>query len=311
MHSSSAAQHLHYLPTDANVLGIVDAGIGPGEHGNDFAAIIEGAQDGSIKALVLHDDNPLLNAPGAADVEAALANLEALVVIDSLRSTAAEHATVVLAELPFHAKDGTLTSADRRIIRQRPAGVPQQDERDGVAILVALASALGGTFTYDRAADVMRDMASSVAGYVPYEELERLPGEVRALPTSQALTAEAQPAPAASSGTEGLAIITGRSLFTSWAGSSIHSDEADKLHREESALIHPQDAEAIGARDGDPAVLTTDDAELRIRVQLDDGIAPGSVYVPHYYDGGALMRLLPLSGAGAPVRVQLRALQPA
>ena len=43
----------------------------------------------------------------------------------------------------------------------------------------------------------------------------------------------------------------------------------------------------------------------------DDGIAPGSVYVPHYYDGGALMRLLPLEGDAAAVGVTLRALQPA
>ena len=312
VHSSNAAQHLHYLPTDANVLGIADAGIAPGEHGSDFTSIIEGARDGSIKAIVLHDDNPLLNAPGTADIEAALANLEALVVIDSLRSTAAEHATVVLAELPFHAKDGTLTSADRRVIRQRPAAVPQGDERDGVAILVALAGALGGTFSYDSPADVMRDMASSVAGYVPYEELERSPGLVRALPTSQSLSADARPLAAAGTATtDGLAIITGRSLFTSWAGASIRSEEADKLNREESALVHPQDAEALGARDGDQAVLSSGDAELRVRIKLDDGIAPGSVYVPHYYDGGALMRLLPLRGDSAAVGLTLRALQPA
>lgn len=312
VHASSAAEHLHYLPTDANVLGIADAGIAPGDRGRDFTSIIEGAQDGSIKAIVLHEDNPLLNAPGTPAIEAAFANLEALVVIDSLRSTAAEHATVVLAEVPFHAKDGTITSADRRIIRQRPAAIPQRDERDGIAILVALNEALGGSFSYDSAGDVMRDIASLVAGYVPYTELDRAPGQVRALPTSQSLTANAQPLPAqtASDG-EGLQIMTGRSLFTSWAGASIRSDEADKLHREEAALVHPQDAEALGARDGDQVLLVSGDAELPIRIKLDDGLAPGSIYVPHYYDGGALMRLLPFGGDAAAVGVTLRALQPA
>ncbi|MDA0351866.1 MAG: molybdopterin-dependent oxidoreductase [Chloroflexi bacterium] len=311
-HGAAAAQHLHYLPTDANVLGIADAGVAPGERGHDFTAIIEGAKNGSIKAIVLHDDNPLLNAPGTADIETALANLEALVVIDSLRSTAGEHATVILAELPFHAKDGTLTSADRRIIRQRPAAVAQRDERGGVAILVALAAALGGPLSYDGPADVMRDMASRVAGYVPYSELDRTPGQVRALPTSQSLSANAQPLPAAGAPSgDGLAIITGRSLFTSWAGASIRSDEADKLHREESALVNPRDAEALGARDGDQAVLSNGTAEVRIRIKLDDGVAPGTVYVPHYYDGGAVMRLLPLSGDGSAVAVTLRTLQPA
>ena len=129
-----AAQGLHYLPTDANVLGISDMGVAPGEGGRSFPEIIEGARDGEIRALLIHDDNPLLNAPGSDDVRAALSTVEALVVIDSLRSTTALHANVVLAELPFFAKDGTITTGDRRITRQRPAAQPRRDERDGVAI---------------------------------------------------------------------------------------------------------------------------------------------------------------------------------
>ena len=313
LRAGTAANHLYYLPTDANVLGISDAGIGPVNQGRSFPQIIEGARDGSIKALVIHADNPLLNAPGTVDIDAAFANLEALVVIDSLLSTTAERATVVLAELPFHAEDGTLTAADRRIVRQRPAATAQHDEQSGLAIISALGNALGASFSYDSAAEVMRDIATTSAGYVPYEELMRSPGKVRALPMSQSLTANPQPVPvpAAAGQNEGLAVISGRSLFTSWAGASTRSNEADKLHREESALVHPQDAEAIGARDGDEAVLTDGSTELHIRVHLDDGIAPGSVYVPHYYDGGALMRLLPLSGDAAPARVRLRVLQPA
>jgi len=312
LRSNGAANYLHYLTTDANVNGITDAGIAPGAGARDFDAIIEGARTGAIKALVIHDDNPLLNAPGSGEVEQALASLDALVVIDSLRSTAAEHATAVLAELPFHAKAGTLTVADRRIVRQRPAAMPQRDERDGIAILVALASALGGSLDYDGPAAVMAELARSTTGYVSYEELERTPGLVRALPSSQSLTANVQAvATAPPPPIEGLSIITGRSLYTSWAGASIHSDEADKLHREEAALVHPHDAEAIGARDGDQATLSDGVNELRIRIKLDDGIAPGSVYVPHYYDGGALMRLLPLVGATASTTLRLRALQPA
>lgn len=309
--SGDAANHLHYLPTDANVLGISDAGIGPADQGLAFPQIIQGARDGSIKALLVHADNPLLNAPGTTDIEAALANLDALVVIDSLRSTTAEHATVVLAELPFHAEEGTLTSADRRIIRQRPAAVARRDEQSGLAIISALANALGASFSYDSAADVMRDIATSSEGYVAYEELMRSPGKVRALPASQSLAANSQPVAAPAAAGEGLTIISGRSLYTSWAGASTRSDEADKLHREEAALVHPQDAEAIGARDGDETVLTDGSNELHIRIRLDDGIAPGSIYVPHYYDGGALMRLLPLEGSAGAVSVRLRALQPA
>ena len=303
---------LHYLPTGANVLGLADMGVAPGDGGRSFPEIIAGARAGEVRALLIHDDNPLLSAPGAAEVRAALEALDALVVIDSLRSTTAEHASVVLAELPFFAKDGTITTGDRRITRQRPAAEPRRDERSGVAILVALASALGGDLPFATAADVMADMAGRLAEYLPYEALRS--ARSRALPASpapartqyQAVRAPDGPAP------EGLRLLTDRSLYTSWEAASIHSEEADKLHREEALLINPRDAEPLGIRSGDEVTLAAGDAELRIAARLDDGVAPGTVYVPAYYDGGAAMALFPLGGTpDGSVAVQVRALQPA
>ena len=92
----------------------------------------------------------------------------------------------------------------------------------------------------------------------------------------------------------------------------MRSEEADKLHREESASLNPRDAEAAGVRTGDTIVLTDGTHEVTIAARLDDGIAAGTVYVPQYYDGGAVLALLPLEGGdGAPAMVQVRALQPA
>ena len=307
-----AALGLHYLSTDANVLGLADMGLEPGEGGRSFGEIIEGARDGSIRALLIHDDNPLLSSPGTADVRAALEAVDALVVIDSLRSTAAEHANVVLAELPFFAKDGTITSGDRRITRQRPAAEPRRDEREGVAIISALANALGGAFAYESAAEVMAEAAERVEGYTRYEGL--LPSRTRALPAEPAMArTRYQPvaAPPASDDA-GLRLMSGRSLYTSWEAASIHSEDADKLHREEAVLINPRDAEPLGIRMGDDLVLAAGDAEVRITAQLDDGVAPGTVYAPAFYDGGAVMALFALGGsADGTAPVQVRALQPA
>ncbi len=301
---------LHYLPTDGNTLGLADMGLQPGDGGRSFHEIIEGAREGSIRALLIHDDNPLLSATGTADVRAALEAVDALVVVDSVRSTAAEHANVVLAELPFFAKNGTITSGDRRITRQRPAAEPRRDEREGVAILTALANALGGEFAYENAADVMAEAAERVEGYTRYEGL--MPSRTRALGEMTAARTQYQPVAAPAAADNGLRLITGRSLYTSWEASSIHSEDADKLHREEDALINPRDAEPLGIRMGDDLVLAAGDAEVRITARLDDGVAPGTVYVPAWYDGGAVMALFPLGGsADGTAAVQVRALQPA
>jgi predicted molibdopterin-dependent oxidoreductase YjgC len=308
----AAAEHLHYLPTDANVHGLADMGVAPAEGGKSFPEIIAAAKAGQITALVIHDDNPLLSAPGRADVQAALEAVPTLIVIDSLRSTTAELATVVLAERPFFAKEGTITNADHRILRQRAAGGAQRDEQQGTAILTALANALGDAMTYAAPIDVMREIAERVPNYATHEAIATAPGTTRALPESQRLTANRQPVGAPPPAAEGLTLVIGRSLFTSWEGSSIHSPDADKLHREEALAVHPQDAADAGLRAGDEAALVAGDVELRVAVRLDDGVGPGWAYLPHYYDGGAAMALLPLEGAASPITgIRLRALQPA
>jgi predicted molibdopterin-dependent oxidoreductase YjgC len=217
----------------------------------------------------------------------------------------------VLAEVPFFAKDGTITNADRRIVRQRPAGGPSREEHGGVAILAALGNALGGELSVTDAASVMAEAAGRVPGYVRYDQLQS--GRTRALAQSRARPPELQavspPVPVAG----GLVLTTGRSLYTTWEGASLRSEEADKLHREEAVVMHPADAETAGIRAGDAVVLSDGTNEVRITARLDGGVAPGSVYVPHYYDGGAIMALLPLDEgtAATSVVVRARALQPA
>jgi len=139
-------------------------------------------------------------------------------------------------------------------------------------------------------------------------------GRTRALPPEDEVSCcRSQPVAAGPQAATGaLTLITGRSLYTSWEGASIRSEDADQLRREQSALINPRDAEAAGVRTDDDIVLTDGAHELQITASVDDSVAPGVVYVPHYFDGGAVMRFFPLEGtASAAATVRLRALQPA
>ena len=339
----AAADSLHYLPADANAIGIADMGVAPASGGHSFPEIVAAITSGAIRALVVHRDNPLLSAPGAAQTAAALEALEALVVIDSVRSTATEHATAVLAEAPFHATRGTTTNAARRIAQNRHAMPAAQDERPATSIIAALAEGLGEHLGADDAIAITDEIATHIEGYAPWAAIQsgrtralleaappteaappvepvadpdsEEPLEPAVLPVTHAAhgSARLQPAPAAPEfAREGLVLVTGRSLFTSWDGASIRSEEADKVHREDVVTINPVDAEAAGVRSGDTVDLTDGTSELRIGVRLDDGVGPGWIYVPQYYDGGATMRLLPLEGSGVALpTVRVRALQPA
>ncbi len=313
LRGEGAAESLLYLPTGGNARGVSDAGVAPRAGGKSFREVIEGATSGAIKAVILHADNPLLTSPGSAEVTAALAALDALIVIDSVRSTASEHATVVLPETPFFSKDGTITNADGHVFRHRPAPKPGQQAAPGLNVLVALAIALGADLAYGSSDDVSDALAAAVPGYPTASALAQDPGGTRVV--GVASKAAKQAVSSVSSGatpSTGIEVITGRSLYHSWEGSSMRSEEADKLHREEAVWVNPADAQASGVRSGEIIELTNGRGTVRAAVRLDDGVQPGTVYVPQYYDGGAVMALFSLDGlaSGTPT-VSVRALQPA
>ena len=151
----------------------------------------------------------------------------------------------------------------------------------------------------------MDAIASEVPGYVSYQELAKNPGKIRALQETSSTTNRTQLNLISQTKTDGLAILSGKSLYTSWNGASIRAEDADKLGRELFMLVHPNDAEPLGIKSGDTAIIDVNDNELHIPVQFDDGIASGSVYIPQYYDGGALMRILPLE-MNFPVKAKLK-----
>ena len=76
----AAFKSLHVLPEAANTIGIRDMGVIPGAGAKDVEAMMAGG----VKALVVVGDNPLMLLPGRDEVEAALRNLDALIVIDLL-----------------------------------------------------------------------------------------------------------------------------------------------------------------------------------------------------------------------------------
>lgn len=293
LRGADAARCLVVLPAEANVNGMRDAGV-DSEGGQPFEELIEAAERGAVKAIVAVGDNPLMTAPDRARVRAALSKLELLAVVDGTLTDTAKLAHVVLADAPTYAKDGVFVNAERRVSRLRPAIKPDGDARPALDLLLLLAKRLNAGWTFESAADVMEEMASRVPRYAParYREETRW-GKVRV--TDQPSRCVAQPvvSPHLMGGGNGaLVLFTARTLYTSWEGASIHSPEADKLHREEFVQMHPADAVELGVSQGDEVTLRNGDAALVIRVEVTNAVPRGAVFVPWYYDGGAVAALL-------------------
>lgn len=338
-----AARSLFVLPPEVNAWGLRDMGVTPGllpgcrpvadegarqevdkvwgvsappAAGLGFREALGAIEEGRIKAMVVLADNPLFVAPDKAWVKSCLSSLDFLLVIDGLLSDTARLAQVVLPDVSVFGKDGTYTSADRRILRLRGAVAPIGQARPAWRILTDLGAALaqrlgldGSAWDYASPAQVMDEIASLVPLYrqARYSELES--GAQQAFAGLQPQAAVLQPlALEPTVAGEGLVVTSGRTLYTSWEGAAIHSPEADKLHREEFVEMNAADAAALGVEDGQEVVLANEHGELTIRVKISDRVLPGSAFVPLYYDGGAVTALFGREdGALARVRIAVRA----
>ncbi|MDP9236335.1 MAG: molybdopterin-dependent oxidoreductase [Chloroflexota bacterium] len=320
LRGEKAAESLYVLPTEANANGARDMGVdperGPGRAalaapGMSFAQMIDAAIDGKLKAMVVVGDNPLMFAPDRARTERALASLDALIVVDSLLTDTAKIAHVVLADVPSYGKTGTYTNGERRVNRMHAALSALGDARPALLALTDLANEMVShdTWTYAHPDAVTDEIAATVPGYERFRADFQHWGKARAieLPTKFERQPVATSGARASAAEGELWLTTGRTLFTSLEGAELRIPDADKLHREEFAEIHPADAAAMHIADEDEMLLTTAQGELSIRCKISGRVLEGVVFVPSYFDGGAVMRLLPLDGSAVPVHVKVAA----
>ena len=92
------------LPPEANSVGLRDLGLTPGEGGLGVSEMLAAARDGSLKALIVARDNPVLLHADRAGTQAALENLDALIVIDEVASETVQRGTHVLPDVSAFAK---------------------------------------------------------------------------------------------------------------------------------------------------------------------------------------------------------------
>ena len=343
LRGGAATTALHVLGAEVNVVGMRDAGLAPGllpgyrQAGSDpdrqavaelwhiqppaapglaFDNILAAARQGTIKAMVVLRDNPLMFAPDRARVEEALKALDYLLVIDEVMTDTARLAHAVLPEVSMFGRDGTFTTGDRRIVRQRAAVRPQGEARQGWQILAALGTELVGklnvadvSFNYASADDIMEEVGLLVPLYAGARYDDLLSGSRQHFPEGETPAGRLQPvqAPVPAAVDGALRLVTGRSQFTSYEAAAIASPEADKLHREEFVELHPDDAARLGIADGASVQLTTANGELAIPAKVSERVEPGTAYVPLYYGAGAVLRLLGAGGSAPAVRVRIAA----
>jgi hypothetical protein len=269
---ADASKSLVVLPPEVNVHGLLDQGIAA-----------EGTDDplaGATGVLVIRDD-PTMRLAGAA---AALAGMDAAVVIDNVLHETAKRATAVIAEGRAYASNGTYTQGDFRVQRLSAAIRPEGDATTLFEALAALARELGVDVPASPDA-ALGEIARANKAYEPAWDL--IVGEGVRLDVSVSPKASAVPveAPSAASG---LRVIASRDLYTALDAAAIRHPEAEKLHRYDRIQVSEQDAAALGISPGDDVRISAGSVSIAAKATVTERVPAGHVYVSSLLQGGAI-----------------------
>lgn len=116
----------------------------PEKIGLTATEMTEAMHEGSLKALYIMGENPVLSDPNIRHSTEAFKRLELLIVQDIFMSETAELADVVLPAASFAEKDGTFTNTERRVQLVRKAVPSPGQARDDLTILNSIAARMGG-----------------------------------------------------------------------------------------------------------------------------------------------------------------------
>jgi formate dehydrogenase alpha subunit len=138
--------------------------------------IFDACHDGSISALYLVGENPVLSEADAGHATESMKKVDFMVVQDIFMTETAELADVVLPAVTFAEKDGTFTNTERRVQRVRKAIDPVGDAKPDWWIACELAKRLNGKgFDFSGPEEIMEEISSLTPSYqgISYARLEK------------------------------------------------------------------------------------------------------------------------------------------
>jgi assimilatory nitrate reductase catalytic subunit len=303
----------------AHVAGVwgVDPASLPGKGRSAYELLDSlGTPDGP-RALLVFGSNIVVSAPRASHVTERLAALDLLIVADIVMSETAAMADVVLPITQWAEETGTMTNLEGRVLLRQQAVAPPPGVRSDLDVIAGLASRLDSPVEFATDPEVIfaelaRASAGGRADYagITYARIRdehgvfwpcpdpdhpgtpRLFADAFAHPDGRArFVAVDHAGPAEAPDAEfPIHLTTGRVLAQYQSGAQTRriaalTEAGEGADTGPFVEMHPMLAARIGARDGDPVVISTRRGELKAPARVVTSIRPDTVFVPFHWVG--------------------------
>jgi len=293
----------------------------PEKPGMKVTHMLPAAHDGTLKAMYIIGENPLVSDADLNHAEKCLRKLDFLVVQDIFLTETARLADVVLPSACFAEKDGTFSNTERRVQRVRKAVDPPGEARDDWRILCDIAARMGYSMSYADSRQVMDELRIVTLSYagISYDRIEQqgihwpCPNEEH--PGTPILHREqftigkgvfnaidyAPPAEIADRDFP-LYLTTGRVLYQYHTGTmTMKTGGLNEIAPECFVEISPQDAQQFAIQDGAQVGIASRRGRIQARVKISPKAVQGTVFLPFHYAQAAANRLTnavldPISG---------------
>lgn len=265
--------------------------------------MINAAAEGTIKAMYIMGENPVITDPNMHHTIQALNRLEFLVVQDIFMTETVHLADVILPAACGFEKDGTYTNTDRRIQRVRKVVEPPPRARDDLRILRQFSKAMGFPMDYGSPEEVTLEFGKlwpAMAG-ITYERIDKKgiawpcpstdhpgtpylykdgfpKGRVPFIPVTYCAPSEVVDE------TYPYVLTTGRNLFQYHSGSMTRRVEQIEAHAGKPYVeMNPADARSLGLDQGDYVMVSSRRGKLEIAVRISRRVPRGTVFIPMHY----------------------------
>ncbi len=271
--------------------------------GRTIPEMLEGLDDGSVKALYIVGENPVQSDPDMTHVKKSLSKAELLVVQDIFMTPTAELAHVVLPGACFAEKDGTFSNTERRVTRVRKAVDPPGDAQADWEIICDVSNRFGYEMNYESPAAIMDELATLTPSYggIAYDRLEgeglQWPCPDREHPGTKFLHKDAfargkglfhaigyKPPAEVVDEDYPFWLTTGR-VFAHYHTSTMtrNCPSLDAEIKEGFLELSPKDAETLGVAEGDLVKVSSRRGELNVKTMVTDRVGKGVLFLPFHF----------------------------